>query len=67
MKKLRVLIVEDEILIVIDLEAIIAEIFPPIVIVKTPVASTKKVLHEPFDFAFLDVDVTNGQTFEVAC
>jgi DNA-binding LytR/AlgR family response regulator len=30
------------------------------------VASTKKVLHEPFDFAFLDVDVTNGKTFEVA-
>jgi DNA-binding LytR/AlgR family response regulator len=66
MKKLRVLIVEDEILVVIDLEAIIAEIFPATIIVKTSVASTKKVLHEPFDFAFLDVDVTNGKTFEVA-
>jgi hypothetical protein len=30
------------------------------------VAATKKVLHEALDFAFLDVDVTNGKTFEVA-
>ena len=25
-----------------------------------------KVLHEALDFAFLDVDVTNGKTFEIA-
>jgi DNA-binding LytR/AlgR family response regulator len=66
MKKLRVLIVEDEILVVIDLEAIIAEISPAIIIVKTSVASTKRVLNDPFDFAFLDVDVTNGKTYELA-
>jgi hypothetical protein len=30
------------------------------------VASTKKILHGPFDFAFLDIDVTNGRTFELA-
>jgi len=28
--------------------------------------ATKKVLHEALDFAFLDVDVTNGKTFEIA-
>ncbi len=30
------------------------------------VAATKEVLHEDLDFAFLDVDVTNGKTFEIA-
>jgi hypothetical protein len=31
------------------------------------VAATKQVLHQDdLDFAFLDVDVTNGKTFELA-
>ena len=34
--------------------------------VEGSVAATKKVLHEALDFAFLDVDVTNGKTFEIA-
>jgi hypothetical protein len=30
------------------------------------VASAKEALHEIFDLAFLDINVTNGKTFEVA-
>jgi CheY-like chemotaxis protein len=66
MEKLRVLIVEDEAVTALDLAATIAEVVPATVITKASVASTKKVLDEPFDFVFLDVDVTNGKTFEVA-
>jgi two-component SAPR family response regulator len=34
--------------------------------VQVAISATKKVLHEAVDFAFLDVEVTNGKTFEVA-
>jgi hypothetical protein len=37
------------------------------ILVEVSVAATKQVLHQDdLDFAFLDVDVTNGKTFELA-
>lgn len=66
MNKLRVLIVEDEALTAIDLEYIVLEITPAEIITESSVTRTKRVLNQPFDFAFLDIDVTNGKTFEVA-
>jgi two-component SAPR family response regulator len=66
MKTFRILIVEDEPLVAADLESIVTEIVAAISIIKASVAATKKVLHEAVDFAFLDVDVTNGKTCEVA-
>jgi DNA-binding LytR/AlgR family response regulator len=66
MNKLRVLVVEDEIVTAMELEATIIEITAATVIIKTSVASTMKVLQETFDFVFLDIEVTNGKTFEVA-
>lgn len=63
---LRVLVVEDEPIAAIDLEDAITDICQAVVVTKSSVESTKRVLHEAFDFAFLDVNVTNGQTFEVA-
>ena len=66
MKTLRILIVEDEPLVAADLEMMVTEIVPATVVVEASVAATKKVLHEALDFAFLDVDVTNGKTFEIA-
>ncbi len=62
----RILIVEDDVLIAMDLEATVSEIVDAAIIVKASIAGTKKVLDQPLDFAFLDVDVTNGKTFEVA-
>jgi CheY-like chemotaxis protein len=66
MKMLRILIVEDEPFVAMDLEIVITEIVTATVVVEPSVAATKKVLHEALDFAFLDVDVTNGKTFEIA-
>jgi hypothetical protein len=50
-----------------DLESVVvAGIVAATVMVEASVAAAKKVLHEAVDFAFLDVDVTNGKTFEIA-
>lgn len=66
MTAMRILIVEDEPFIAMDLEIAVAEIVPAVIVVKRSVASTKEVLHGRIDFAFLDIDVTNGKTYEVA-
>ena len=66
MKTLRILIVEDEPLVAMGLEMMVTEIVTAAVVVEASVAATKEVLHEALDFAFLDVDVTDGKTFEVA-
>ena len=66
MKTFHILITEDEPLIAADLEMMVTDIVPATVVVEGSVAATKEVLHEALDFAFLDVDVTNGKTFEIA-
>jgi two-component SAPR family response regulator len=66
MKTLRILIVEDEPLVAADLEIMVTEIVPAIIMVEASVEATKKMLHEALDFAFLDVNVTDGKTFEIA-
>ena len=66
MKILHILIVEDEPWVAMDLEMIIIKIVTATVVIEGSVAATKQVLREPLDFAFLDVDVTNGKTFEIA-
>jgi len=66
MKMLHILIVEDETLIALVLEGMIVDIVPATVVIETSVASTMKILNEAVDFAFLDIDVTNGKTFEIA-
>jgi len=62
MKTLRILIVEDEPMVAMDLEMVVAGT----VVVEASVAATKEVLHQALDFAFLDVDVINGKTYEIA-
>lgn len=66
MKILHILIVEDEALVALDLENMIMEIVEADIVIEATIAGTKKVLHEALDFAFVDVDVTNGKTFEIA-
>ena len=68
MKPPRILIVEDEPWIAMNLEEMVAEFVTATVVVKPSVAATKNALQEQeaVDFAFLDVEVTNGKTFEVA-
>jgi hypothetical protein len=66
MKTLRILIVEDEPMVAMDLEMVVAGIVTAAVVVEASVAATKEVLHQALDFAFLDVDVINGKTYEIA-
>jgi CheY-like chemotaxis protein len=66
MKTFRILIVEDEPWIAMDLETIIIELVTATVVVEESIAATKEVLRQALDFAFLDVEVTNGKTFEIA-
>jgi response regulator of citrate/malate metabolism len=61
MKTLRILIVEDEPLVAIPLEMVVTEIVTATVVVKESVAAAKKILHDLLDFAFLDVNVTDGK------
>jgi DNA-binding LytR/AlgR family response regulator len=64
---LRILIVEDEPLVALELEMMVSDFVSAAIVVEVSVAATKKVLHQDdLDFAFLDVDVTNGKTFELA-
>jgi CheY-like chemotaxis protein len=63
---LRVLIVEDEPMISMYLEEIVEETVPAIVTVKSSVKATRQVIDEPFHLALLDVDVTDGKTYEIA-
>jgi CheY-like chemotaxis protein len=62
----RILIVEDEPLVAMSLKEMVDEWFTANVVVEPSVAAAKKALRGPFDFAFLDVQVTNGKTFEIA-
>lgn len=66
MKTFRILVVEDEPWIAMDLETIIFELVTATVVVEPSIAATKEILHEDLAFAFLDVEVTNGKTFEIA-
>jgi CheY-like chemotaxis protein len=65
MKMLRILIVEDESLIALSLEDMIERVAPAFVLIAGSVAAAKKILDD-LDFAFLDIDVTNGKTYEIA-
>ena len=66
MKTFRILIVEDEPWVAMDLETIIIALVTATVVVERSIAGTKEVLHNALDFAFLDVEVTDGKTFEIA-
>ena len=66
MKILRILIVESEMSWAMDLEMMIQEIASATFVTEASVGAAMKVLPEDLDFAFLDVDVTKGKTFEIA-
>jgi CheY-like chemotaxis protein len=66
LSKRRVLIVEDDVVIAYDLESIVADAVGAEVVVSRSVARAKTLIEQTLDLALLDVDVTNGKTFEVA-
>jgi DNA-binding response OmpR family regulator len=62
----RVLIVEDEPMVAMDLESTVREIIAAEIVVAPSVSRAREAMSEPLDFAFLDIEVTDGQTFEIA-
>jgi DNA-binding response OmpR family regulator len=66
MATLRVLILEDEPIIAMDLESTISEDEPAAFTVTRSVAGTEEVLHERFDIVFLDIDTADGRVFDIA-
>lgn len=67
MQRRRVLIVEDDPLVALDLEAIVTAAADAEVAVAHSAAEARRALgRAAFDAAFLDIDVTDGTTFEVA-
>ncbi len=66
MKKLRILIVQDDVVARIALENVLTDIASVAVIAKRSVAGANGVLGERFDIAFLDVNVADGGTFGLA-
>jgi hypothetical protein len=66
MAERRALIVEDEVLISVEFGAIVQKALDAEVLMSRSVARAKQLINQPVDLALLDVDVTNGKTFEAA-
>ena len=67
MRRRQVLIVEDDPLVALDLQAIVSEAADAEVAVAHSVRDARRVLDDAaFDAALLDIDVLDGKTFEVA-
>ena len=63
---LHILVVEDDLLVATLLEDLIIETVQAVVVITASLAGTEKVLHDAFDLVFLDVEVTDGETYEIA-
>jgi DNA-binding NtrC family response regulator len=67
MRRRRVLIVEDDPMVALDLESIVVGAADADVAVATSVQEARRVLGDAvFDAAFLDIDVLDGKTFDLA-
>ncbi len=63
---MRILILEDDPFIALDLQAIVEEQGHDVVGVFDSLAQARERLRDEFDFALLDIDVTDGKSFEIA-
>lgn len=62
----RILILEDDPFIALDLQAIVEEEGHEVVAVCSSVAAARPRLADDVDFALLDVDLSDGKSFEIA-
>jgi DNA-binding LytR/AlgR family response regulator len=62
----RVLIVEDEPMVAMDLELTVKEVIAAEIVVVSSVSGARRAMAAPLDFVFLDIEVTDGKTFEIA-
>jgi DNA-binding LytR/AlgR family response regulator len=63
---MRILILEDDFLTALDIKSIVESVIDADVVMCASVGSAKANLAERVDFAFLDVDVADGKSFEIA-
>ena len=63
---MRILILEDDPFIALDLQAIVEGQGHEIVGVFNSLAGAREHLGDGFDFALLDIDVTDGKSFDLA-
>ena len=63
---LRVLILEDDPTISMALEAVVEDAVSAVILVRPSVASAEQVLDQHFDMALLDIELTNGETYNIA-
>ena len=66
MPKRRILIVEDNALIAWDLKSIASEAVEAETLVASSIAMAKILIDSSIDLALLDVEVTDGKTYELA-
>lgn len=63
---MRILILEDEFLTALDIRRVVESAVEADFVMCASVRSTKPHMGEAFDFAFLDIDVADGKSFEIA-
>lgn len=64
---MRVLIVEDEPIIAMELENIVLDRVPAAeIVLASSICEAKAAIDGTLDVAFLDIDVTDGKTYEIA-
>jgi len=63
---MRILILEDDPLIALDLQDTVEDEGHEVVATCASIAAARARLAEPIDFALLDVDVTDGKSFDIA-
>lgn len=63
---MRILILEDDVLVGLDLHSIVEECGHEVVKVCGTLEAMRLALREPPDFAFLDIDLPDGNSFGIA-
>jgi DNA-binding LytR/AlgR family response regulator len=66
MLAVRILIVEDDPFVALDLECIITESADASICLATTLAEARACARQAIDFAFLDIDMPDGKIFPVA-
>jgi DNA-binding LytR/AlgR family response regulator len=62
----RILIVEDDPFVALDLECIVRDAADAEICLAATLAEARRSAHLPIDFAFLDIDMPDGKIFPVA-
>jgi CheY-like chemotaxis protein len=62
----RILVLEDDPIVSMDMEAIVADAVDAVVDVTASLAEVERLIGEPVDLALLDVEVADGRSYGVA-